>query len=178
MNLDFSRSSLNGTAEERAFRCSLHLNASASWQKYFHEVHFGNNHFTIRCLFSELIPTAVTIVFNSYIIYHVVHSHCRLHRTKSRTPRQEQTRTTSWTNIVLILHSTLFLASLLSHISGHFTGLEAHEIWWVSLTILINCSLNFYVYCLSGRAFRNEICRLFRRAKMFFCRRSPQFSSE
>ena len=168
MNLDSSRSSLNGTVEGRAFRCSLHPNASASWQKYFHEVHLGSNHFTIRCLFSELIPTGVIILFNSYIIYHVVHSHRRLHRTNSRTPRQEQTRTTSWMNIVLILHSTLFLASLLSHILGHFTGLEAHEVWWVSLTVLINCSLNFYVYCLSGRAFRNEIRRLIRRAKNVF----------
>jgi hypothetical protein len=39
--------------------------------------------------------------------------------------------------------------------------IEAHETWWVSTAILVNCSLNFYVYCLSGKTFRNEIRRLF-----------------
>jgi len=69
-------------------------------------------------------------------------------------------------NIVLLLHSSLFLASLLSHIVGHFTVTEAHEAWWVLLAVLMNCSLNFYIYCLSGKAFRNEIRRLIQRFKM------------
>ncbi|CAF4165217.1 unnamed protein product [Adineta steineri] len=69
-------------------------------------------------------------------------------------------------NIVLILHSSLFLASLLLHITGHFTIIEAHESWWIILSILINCSLNFYVYCLSGTAFRNELRRLIQKCKI------------
>ncbi|CAF1292746.1 unnamed protein product, partial [Adineta steineri] len=48
-------------------------------------------------------------------------------------------------------------------ILGYFMTIEAHETWWVSLAILINCSLNFYIYCLSGKAFRNEIRRFIHR---------------
>ena len=112
-----------------------------------------------------MIPAGIIILLNSYIISYVVHRHCHLHQTKNRTPRQEQLRTTSWMNIVLILHSMLFLFSLLSHTAGHFTKTEAHEIDWVALAVLINCSLNFYIYCLSGKAFRHEIRRLSQRIK-------------
>ena len=146
----------------------LDPNASFRWKKYFYEVHLGFNHFTIRCVFSELIPTGIIILFNSYIIGHVVRSHRHLHQNRRQTARQEQLRTTSWMNIVLILHSSLFLSSLLSHICGHFSKTEAHEIVWVSLAVLINCSLNFYIYCLSGKAFRDEIQRLFHRIITIF----------
>jgi hypothetical protein len=77
----------------------------------------------------------------------------------------QQRRTTSWMNIVLLLHSFLFLASLLAHIVGHFTVIEAHETSWVLLAVLINNSLNFYIYCLSGKAFRNEIHQFIQRFK-------------
>ena len=145
--------------------CQLDPLASARWHKYFHEVHLGLNHFTIRCLFSELIPTLVTILFNSYIVCQVLRSHHRLNQTTIRLSRRDSLRITSWMNIVLILHSFLFLASLLSHILGHFLAVEAHESWWVLLVVLTNCSVNFYVYCLSGRAFRNEIRLFVRRCK-------------
>jgi hypothetical protein len=140
--------------------CELNSNASVKWQKYFHEVHIGINHFTIRCLCSEMIPTGVIIVFNSCIIYHIIRIYRRLHQTTNSRSHQKQIRTTSWMNAVLIVHSSLFLSSLFSHAIEHFTSAEAHETWWISLTILINCSLNFYIYCLSGKAFRNEIRRL------------------
>jgi len=145
--------------------CEVNSNASIKWQRYFHEVHLGMNHFTVRCLSSELIPTGMVILFNSYIIYYIVRT-CRCLDTKNHhKSRKEQSRTTSWMNIILILHSSLFLTSLLSHIVGHFTVVEAHEAWWVLLSVLINCSLSFYVYCLSGTAFRNEIRRLIRQLK-------------
>jgi hypothetical protein len=35
--------------------------------------------------------------------------------------------------------------------------------YWMSVIILANCSLNFYVYCLSGRQFRTEIKRIAKR---------------
>jgi hypothetical protein len=141
--------------------CNLNTNVSVEWERYFHEIHFGMNHFTIRCLFSELIPPGAIILFNSYIIHHLIRTHRRL-----RQRHREQSRTTSWMNIVLILHSCLFLASLFSHIVGHFVVDEAHEECWILLAVLINCSLNFYVYCLSGKAFRNEIHRFFQRLKI------------
>ncbi|CAF3611808.1 unnamed protein product [Rotaria sp. Silwood1] len=145
--------------------CELSFKASMKWKKYFHEIRIGMNHFTIRCLFSELIPAGAIILFNSYIIYHVVRISRHLHQTNTRQSRKEQWRTQLWMNTVLVLHSILFLLSLLAHIVGHFIAVEAHEAWWVLLAILINCSLNFYVYCLSGKAFRNEICWFIQRFK-------------
>jgi hypothetical protein len=138
--------------------CQLHSNASLQWQKYFNEVHIGMNHFTIRCIFSELIPSGAIILFNSYIT-------CHLHQTSGYETCKGQLRITSWMNTVLILHSTLFLASFLSHFLGHLTIVEVHETWWVLLAVLVNYSLNFYMYCLSGKAFRNEIRRFIRRLK-------------
>ena len=145
--------------------CGVNSNASLQWQIYFHEVHLGRNHFTVRCLFSELIPTGAILLFNFYIIYYIIRIHRHLRQKNVRKPRKEQSRTASWMNIVLILHSLLFLSSLLSHIVGHFFVVEAHETWWVLLTILVNCSLNFYIYCLSGKAFRNEIRRFIQQLK-------------
>lgn len=141
--------------------CHLNSNVSIRWQLYFNQFHLGANHFTIRCLFSEIIPTGAVILFNIYILYHIVRTHRFLHRTNSRQPNCQQIQITSWMNVILLLHSSLFLSSLLCHIIGHFLVVEAHEVWWVLLSVLINCSLNFYIYCLSGKAFRSEIHRFF-----------------
>ncbi len=154
---------MNVTINMAKTYCGLHPNLSVKWQRYFHDIRFGRNHYTIRCLFSELIPTGAIILFNICILYHLVHAYRLLHRTYGFKTRNTQSRTKSWMNIVLILHSFLFLSSLFSHIAGHFMTVEAHETWWVSSAILINCSLNFYVYCLSGTPFRNEIHRFIRR---------------
>ncbi|UJR32623.1 hypothetical protein I4U23_020083 [Adineta vaga] len=145
--------------------CVVNLNASKEWQRYFHQLNLGFNHFTIRCLFSELIPTGVIILFNCIINYQLFQTHHRLSKRISHRSYKRQSETRSWMNIVLVLHSLLFLASLFSHIVGHFIAREAHESWWVILSVLINCSLNFYVYCLSGKAFRNEIGRLIQRCQ-------------
>lgn len=120
------------------------------------------NYFTVRCLFSELIPTVIILIFTLCIIHHVVQRIRYASRTGRRRPPRRQTRITTWMSNILILHSSLFLVSLLSHLVGHLMIDQAHEAWWVSLAILISSSLNFYVYFLSGRAFRNEIYRLFR----------------
>ena len=132
--------------------CGLNSDASLKWKKYFNEIHFGRNHYTIRCLFSELIPAGGIIVFNLCILYYLCQTSHHFDRRDS-----ERKRTTSWMNIVLIFHSILFFLSLLSHIIGHVMSVEAHETWWVLLAVLVNCSLNFYLYCLSGRAFRQQI---------------------
>jgi hypothetical protein len=145
--------------------CQLHSNASIQWQRYFYEVHLGRNHFTIRCFFSELIPSGAIILFNSYIIYHLIETYRHLHQTSAYEPCKKQLRTASWMNAVLILHSSLFLISFFSHILGHLIVIGTHETWWILLAILVNCSLNFYIYCLSGKAFRNEIRRFIRRLK-------------
>jgi hypothetical protein len=152
--------------------CDVYSSADVKWKRYFHDVHIGMNHFTIRCFFSELIPTGAIILFNFYIMYHLARTYHRLHQTSNHKLHKEQSRTASWMNIVLILHSSLFLASILLHIVGHFIVVEAHETSWVLLAILINCSINFYIYCLSGKAFRNEIRRFIQRLKTRLFNRS------
>ncbi len=139
--------------------CGLSSKASIKWQKYFNDMHFGPNHYTIRCLFSELIPAGTIILFNCYIICHLFQTSRRFSQSIGNKTPKERRRITSWMNIVLILHSTLFLSSLIAHIVGHLLSVEAHETWWILLAVLGNCSLNFYIYCLSGSAFRRKINR-------------------
>ena len=145
--------------------CALDRNVSDAWRRYFDDVHFGINHMTIRCLFSELIPTGAILLFNCYILYHLVQTYRPLTPLTSDRLRRKYSRTTSWMTIVLLLHSSLFLSSLFLHIVGHVMTVEAHETWWVSMAVLVNCSLNFYLYCLSGKAFRNEIHRFIQQLK-------------
>ena len=154
---------MNSSEDTMKDYCGLDPAASVKWQKYFYDLHFGLNHYTIRCLISELIPAGTIILFNSCIIYHLTKMSCHLRRANVDKRRNERRQTTSWMNIVLILHSFLFFLSLLSHIIGHFLSIEAHETWWILLAVLGNCSLNFYVYCLSGKTFRQEISRFIQR---------------
>ena len=142
--------------------CDVGSNVSLWWQTYFHQNHLGINHFTLICLFSELIPTGTILLSTSWIMQHAFQKIRYSRRADHRRKFGKQTRITVWMSNILILHSSLFLMSLLSHIVSHFMTEHAHAAWWVLLAILISCSLNFYVYFLSGRAFRNEICRLFR----------------
>lgn len=154
---------MNSTRDALHDYCGPDIELSIKWQKYFNDIHLGRNHYTLRCLFSELIPAGTIILFNSYILYHLAQTSRRFSQTNVDKTSKERKYTTSWMNLVLILHSTLFLFSLLSHIVGHFMSVEAHETWWVLLAILGNCSLNFYVYCLSGKAFRQQIIHFIQR---------------
>ena len=160
--LSFSEDLIDAAMDKDRTYCDLPRSASPWLQEYFHQIHLGFNHFTVRCLFTELIPTGAVLLFNTYIIYYLI----RIDRGIYRDER----RTMSWMNGVLLIHSTLLLGSLFAHIVGHFTVPEAHETWWVLLAILINSSLNFYLYCLSGKAFRNEILRFI---DHLFCRAHP-----
>lgn len=148
---------MNSTISTIHDYCGVNSDVPIKWQKYFNDVYIGLNHYTIRCLFSELIPGAAIILINSCIMYHLVQTSHRFHQNNEDKKFKERKRTTSWMNVVLILHSSLFLLSILSHIAGHFMAVEAHETWWVLLAILGNCSVNFYLYCLSGQAFRQQI---------------------
>ena len=142
--------------------CKVNSKASIWWQRYFQETHLGINQFTMRCLFSELIPTGIILLFEFYLIHHTLRTQRYLYRTDGHRAPGKLIRITSWMSIILILHSTLFLVSLLSHIVGHFLTAHVHEAWWVLLGVLVNSSLNFYTYCLSGKVFCNEIRRCFR----------------
>ena len=70
---------------------------------------------------------------------------------------------TSWMNIVLLLHSLLFFLSSSVASLVFFSTSDIMLAHWVSVVILANCSLNFYVYCLSGRQFRSELRRIAKR---------------
>lgn len=69
----------------------------------------------------------------------------------------------SWMNIVLILHSLLFFLSSSITSIVYYTLSNMWVAAWMSVIILANCSLNFYIYCLSGRQFRTEIKRIAKR---------------
>jgi hypothetical protein len=66
----------------------------------------------------------------------------------------------SWMNIVLLLHSLLFFLSSSVSSLVFFSTSDIVLAHWVSVIILATCSLNFYVYCLSGRQFRRELKRI------------------
>ncbi|CAF0891884.1 unnamed protein product [Didymodactylos carnosus] len=178
--------------------CSFDSNISPKWRAYFQDVSYGFNYYTIRCIFSELIPSIAVTTFNIGIILRISKATCQFKHiikkkrpttttirkntkyvTKTTTTKITTTKTinkrrvevedafsgpkTSWMNIVLILHSCLFFFSSLTHTIVYWCTSNALLSYWVSVIILANCSLNFYVYCLSGKTFRQEIRRLFKR---------------
>ncbi|CAF2053538.1 unnamed protein product [Rotaria magnacalcarata] len=69
----------------------------------------------------------------------------------------------SWMNIVLILHSLLFFLSSSLTSLVYFTTSDKVLAHCISVIILANCSLNFYIYCLSGKQFRMELKRIAKR---------------
>lgn len=66
----------------------------------------------------------------------------------------------SWMNVVLLLHSLLFFLSSSVASLVFFSTSDMILASWVSVIILANCSLNFYIYCVSGRQFRKELKRI------------------
>jgi hypothetical protein len=96
----------------------------------------------------------------------------------------------SWMNIILLLHSLLFFLSSSVTSLVFFSTSNIMLAHWVSFIILANCSLNFYVYCLSGRQFRRELKRigkryirliskkLFRHSRIDHQRRSPIYNGK
>jgi len=162
---------------------------SESWFHFLTDVRFGLNYTTLRSIFSEIIPSIFVILFDIGIIVHVVQSTSFISTTnppptsarpsyrgsfQSKTEGQDGLMVhnrprTSWMNIVLILHSFLFCFSSLTATIVHWSTSDPLLSHWTSVVILINCSLNFYVYCLSGKSFRNEIQKLFYRYFQFYC---------
>jgi hypothetical protein len=178
------------------------------WQQYFDDLSFGINYHTIRCLFSELIPSLLVALFNIGIIGCILRTTAHVRRrqqynhnnqlsmsmvTASTTklpplspihvydrnqPLQRYGSSKqslkgslhsssnvpfgkmSWMNIVLLLHSLLFFLSSSITSLVFFSTSDLVLAHWVSVIILANCSLNFYVYCLSGSQFRVELKRI------------------
>ncbi|UJR21718.1 hypothetical protein I4U23_024795 [Adineta vaga] len=69
----------------------------------------------------------------------------------------------SWMNIILILHSILFFLSFSASSLVHLWTSSIELAYATSIIILASCSLNFYVYCLSGKHFRTELKRIAKR---------------
>jgi hypothetical protein len=79
----------------------------------------------------------------------------------------------SWMNIVLILHSLLFFLSSSMTSLVYFSTSDLMLSHGISVIILANCSLNFYIYCLSGRQFRTELKRIAKRYIRNFQKKIP-----
>lgn len=170
--------------------CSLKPLLSPSWYHFLTDVRFGLNYTTLRSIFSEIIPSIFVILFDIGIIVHVIQSASFISTNNHHNPPLSARASyrgsfqskegqdglmvhnrprTSWMNIVLILHSFLFCFSSLTATIVHWSTSDPLLSHWTSVVILINCSLNFYVYCLSGKSFRAEIRKLFYRYFQFYC---------
>jgi hypothetical protein len=206
-----SKSSSNTT--HPSIQCTFDDQVSSKWQEYFNDLSFGLNYYTIRCLFSELIPSLLVALFNIGIVGCILRTTAHVRRRQQynhnnqlsmsivtgsttklppSTPvhaydrslqlqRQGSSRQSSvkggpsystsnvpfgkmsWMNIVLLLHSLLFFLSSSVTSLIYFSTSDLVLAHWVSVIILANCSLNFYIYCLSGRQFRRELKRIAQR---------------
>jgi hypothetical protein len=167
--------------------CAFKRSISPFWVGFLNDVRFGFNYTTFRSIFSEIIPSLLVIYFNIGIIIRVIQSSISFSKNGSTTNVRQsnnnsiQTREggdglivhnrprTSWMNIVLIIHSCLFFFSSLTATIVHWSTSDVLLSHWISVVILANCSLNFYVYCLSGKSFRNEIRKLFYHYFQIYC---------
>jgi hypothetical protein len=169
--------------------CGLKASISLSWRSFLVDVGFGLNYTTFRSIFSEVIPSILVICFNIGIIFRVVQSSLSFSSQnlpggnvrpvvcqgsfQSKDPNNglmvHNRPRTSWMNLVLILHSCLFFFSSLTATIVHWSTADALLSYWISVVILANCSLNFYVYCLSGKSFRQEIRKLLRNYFQVYC---------
>ncbi|CAF0892970.1 unnamed protein product [Rotaria sordida] len=167
--------------------CTLKESISTSWNSFLNDVRFGFNYTTLRSILSEIIPSFFVILFDIGIIIHVVLSTSSISSNGSSINTRSSYRgsfqskdavhglivhnrpRTSWMNIVLIMHSFLFCFSSLTATIVYWSTSNVLLSYSTSVVILSNCSLNFYVYCLSGRSFRNEIRKLFYRYFQLYC---------
>ncbi|CAM4901570.1 unnamed protein product [Rotaria socialis] len=182
---------------------------SPMWRHYFDALTFGLNYYTLRCLFSELIPSLLVALFNAGIIGCILRTTAHVRRRQQYNPsntlsmpviagsstkapasspvylsdrtlqlqRQSSLRQVclkgssntntnvpfgkmSWMNVVLLLHSLLFFLSSSVTSLVYFSTSDLLLANLVSVIILANCSLNFYIYCVSGRQFRLELKRI------------------
>ncbi|CAF3252382.1 unnamed protein product, partial [Rotaria sp. Silwood2] len=167
--------------------CDLKESISISWNSFLNDVRFGLNYTTLRSILSEIIPSLFVILFDIGIIVHVILSTSSISSNGSSMNTRASYRgsfqskdgvdglivhnrpRTSWMNIVLIIHSFLFCFSSLTATIVHWSTSNVLLSYSTSVVILANCSLNFYVYCLSGKSFRNEIRKLFYRYFQLYC---------
>ena len=161
--------------------CIFKKSINRFWISFLNDVRFGLNYTTLRSIFSEIIPSLFVIYFNIGIIIRVIKSSISFSSNGSNPtlrqnsyPKREKIIVhnrprTSWMNIVLIIHSCLFFFSSLTASIVHWTTSDPLLSHWISVVILANYSLNFYVYCLSGKSFRNEIRKLFCHYLEYYC---------
>ncbi|CAF1001078.1 unnamed protein product [Rotaria sp. Silwood1] len=169
--------------------CSLNESIGILWLEFLTDVRFGLNYTTFRSIFSEIIPSLFVILLNIGIIISVIKATLSFSKRKNNSSiitrqnfnnsfKKSETNdglivhnrpSTSWMNIVLIIHSCLFFFSSLTSTIVHWSTSNPLLSHWTSVVILANCSLNFYVYCLSGKSFRNEIKKLLYDYYQLYC---------
>ncbi|CAF2111452.1 unnamed protein product [Rotaria magnacalcarata] len=210
-NVFFYELNLSNSNETNSLAQCTYDNQSVSsmWRHYFEDLTFGPNYHTLRCLFSEIIPSLLVALFNVGIIGCILRTTAHVRRrqqynpsntvsmpiiigSSTKTPtsspvylfdrsqqsqRQSSLRQVclksssnsninvpswkmSWMNVVLLLHSLLFFLSSCVASFVYFSTSDLKLSHLVSVTILANWSLNFYIYCVSGRQFRLELKRI------------------
>ena len=125
--------------------------------------------FWVHCMFLVLIPWITIFCLNSVIIYKLCTNQSPLlNKSKPCNSREKQT------TIVLLTISISFLVLLLWQCVTQCFWMLSYKkdnpnVWnsvdsaydFARLGVVINSSLNFVLYCISGTMFRKEICKMF-----------------
>ncbi|XP_033728102.1 FMRFamide receptor-like [Pecten maximus] len=124
--------------------------------------------FWVHCMFLVLVPWATIFILNMLIIRRVTKTNKRMEEKRSSFASEKVKRSESQiTRILLTVTFTFLVLIALQCITQCFFMLKEakgdrriiNEAFSVAkLGIVINSSINFFLYCLTGRRFRKELC--------------------
>ncbi|XP_052796146.1 FMRFamide receptor-like [Mya arenaria] len=124
-----------------------------------------NYEFWIHCMILVLVPWATIFTLNMLIIHRVTSMNRQMDskrgssgKDKTRKSEAQLTRlllTITFTFLVLIAFQCITQCFFMLKAGNHRIVAEAFSI--AQLGIVINSSINFFLYCLSGKRFRKEL---------------------
>lgn len=127
-----------------------------------------NYEFWVHCMFLVLAPWATIFVLNMLIIQRVTKINRQMGakrgssgKEKAKKSEAQMTRlllTVTFTFLVLIAFQCITQCFFMLKEGNHRIVSEAFSI--AKLGIVINSSINFFLYCLSARRFRKELAAL------------------
>lgn len=131
--------------------------------------------FVAHCMLLVLIPWVIVLVLNSVIIYKL----CKNKDFRASTGKGKMSKERQTTMILLAVTFAFMLFLIWQCITQCFYMLHFKEnnaqVWFhvdgayapARLGVIINSSINFILYCLTGSMFRKEMYRMF--AEWFCC---------